>query len=385
MPLNNLVWSQSGGGLSTHAWTTAERTGAAWVGNDAAAHVTLLRNTVEEELAVGMEQRGVPREQMLDRVRHALQQWGLEQQAQQDPTTLSTGQTRRLAIAAALLTAPSSLVLDCPLDGLDTAAAHTLREVLERFEGDVTVYDRVASLISDATAKHHQLLNHNELVEAQVPPVPLPSRRTPQPGAEHLVMQDVQVSYASTTIGPINLEAKGGWVTHLAGPNGSGKTTAFLAAMGLVPYRGRVETGTMGWAPTAMDQAVTQRTVARELAVGASRDHAEVVLRWMGLERWAETHPLDVPSSVRRLVLVAAAMVRGPQTLLLDEPTVGLDGEGYRWLAEAMHRYAAGEYHLALAQHGLEVGDVETPAVLWTCHDANFAGAVSDCATVCGE
>lgn len=50
----------SGSGLSDHAWRTAERTGAAWVGNDAAAHISLLRATVAEELAFAMEQRGVP-------------------------------------------------------------------------------------------------------------------------------------------------------------------------------------------------------------------------------------------------------------------------------------------------------------------------------------
>ncbi|MFZ2272779.1 MAG: ABC transporter ATP-binding protein, partial [Corynebacterium variabile] len=52
--------------------------------------------------------------------------------------------------------------------------------------------------------------------------------------------------------------------------------------------------------------------------------------------------------------------------------TVGLDAPGHRWLARVLRGYAAGEYHRALG-----VGE-KRPAVLWTCHDAEFAAAVSD-------
>ena len=103
MPLSTFIWGDSGVGLSEHAWAHAEKTGTAWVGNEASAHISLLRNTVAEELAFPMEQRGVPRTEMQQRVEAALRLWGLEDQAEQNPATLSTGQTRRVAIAAALL------------------------------------------------------------------------------------------------------------------------------------------------------------------------------------------------------------------------------------------------------------------------------------------
>ena len=121
------------------------------------------------------------------------------------------------------------------------------------------------------------------------------------------------------------------------------------------------------------DQAVTCRTVAEELAVGAGEELATAAIDFARLGKWAGTHPLDVPAAKRRIVLVAAAMVRGADLVMLDEPTVGLDVLGYRELAELMHRYADGEYARMIGRCGSGA-----PTVLWTCHDARFAAQVSD-------
>ncbi|WP_426707176.1 ATP-binding cassette domain-containing protein [Corynebacterium auriscanis] len=447
MPITDSIWAESGTGLSEHAWNRAEAAGAAWVGNEASAHISLLRSTVIEELAVGMEQRGVPRDVMQSRIAEALHTWGLQDHAEHHPSRLSTGQTRRLAIAAALLSGADSLVLDCPLDGFDTAAVETLRRTLATFPGEVTVYDRGRSILSDAATRQLHLTSTGDLDELAAPGPVLPDagrgrlgyqaqegarelrggehsgtpkhtttpkhaatpkhtttpERTATPKRATEFGQDVQqgssaeLGYAATPertavlnargvriprgvgeVGPIDVTAFAGDVTHLEGPNGCGKTSLFLAVLGLVPFTGQIDRpeGMPGWAPTAMDTALARRTVLDELAYGVDRESAEAVLEFAGLQQWADTHPLDVPSSWRRIVLVAAAMVRAPKLVLLDEPTVGLDWQGYGHLAELMHRYADGEYHRL---RGVEcASDTPQPAVMWTCHDRDFALAVSD-------
>lgn len=366
------IWGTSGSGLSEHAWAAAEASGAAWVGNDAAAHITLLRPTVREELAFGMEQQGVPREVMASRIDDAVDLWGLGEIIDRDPSRLSTGQTRRVAVAAALLRDPGALVLDCPTDGLDAAAVETLVGTLGRFTGDVTVYDRVATPLA-ALADEQFALVDGALTPAPAPGPELPEMTPASPGRP-VLDAGFTATNGSFTL-DATLVARAGQVTHLAGPNGSGKTTLMLAVLGLLPHTGRLvapSSPTPGWAPTGMDAAFSKRSVFRELMVGTDAAHARAALEWVGLEQWADVHPLDVPSAARRMVAVAAALVRGPELLLVDEPTVGLDAPGHGWLARVLQGYAAGEYHRALG-----AGE-KRPAVLWTCHDAEFAAAVSD-------
>ncbi|MEL4152187.1 ATP-binding cassette domain-containing protein, partial [Corynebacterium bovis] len=276
MPVVRFVWGTSGSGLSDHAWRTAERTGAAWVGNDAAAHISLLRATVAEELAFAMEQRGVPGEEMRRRVDAALTEWDLRGVAGDDPVTLSTGQTRRVAVAQALLAAPGALVLDCPLDGFDADAVRTLRRVLAGVPGPVTVYDRVRTPLADDAAEELELRPDGTLVAARAPEAVVPAAVLPEKGpvagtaevsaagtaggpvagtegipaaSPVLEAREVSVRHGSFRLGPVSLAARGGEVTHLAGPNGAGKTTLMLAVLGLLPHAGRITAPVAGWAP----------------------------------------------------------------------------------------------------------------------------------------
>lgn len=375
------IWGNSGAGLSEHAWNMAQRTGAPWVGNDASAHISLLRPTVREELAFGMEQQGIPRKEMESRISDAMDLWDLRDIAEQKPWTLSTGQTRRVAIAAALLRSssstgnPRSLILDCPIDGLDHTAVETLRSTLADLHGEVTVYDRVRTALAEDMGEQFQL------VEGDLTPRVAPAPELPEISSafcgETVLHCDLSATNGDFTL-RASLSAYAGQVTHLAGPNGSGKTTLMLAILGLIPTEGTVKAPISGWAPTAMDAAFSQRTVIKELTVGTDAAHAEAALRWVGLEKWRDIHPLDVPSSPRRMIAVAAALARGPELLLVDEPTVGLDGPGHAWLGRVLRGYAAGDYHRAIDIPGVR------PAVLWTCHNAEFADVISDSDIVLG-
>lgn len=356
MPITRFIWADSGAGLSERAWQLAESTGAAWVGNNANAHMSLMRSTVRDELAVAMEQRGVARAEMADAVDAALDQWGLRAHAEQDPVTLSTGQTRRVAIATALLASPDRLVLDCPCDGLDAEAVELLRIVLSRFPGEVVVFDRIHNVLADA-AEVCEHLDGRQIdpprIEQDIEPAEM-SR-----GGMAFEARDVLIPRGDITVGPWNIAAREGSITHIAGSNGSGKTSLFLAALGLLDYRGSITDTTYGWCPTDMDSAITRRTVREELSVGVGEERVREMLEFAELTDVAEVHPLDLPSARRRILLVAVAMVRRPKVVLLDEPTVGLDAPGAAQLVRLMRRNVA-----------------QGSTIVWTCHDPAFAAVV---------
>ena len=86
---------------------------------------------VEDDVAFGLENLGVLREEMRERVARALRAVGLEGYERREPHTLSGGEKQRVALAGLLAVEPEILVLDEPTSMLDAAGR---REVLERLE-----------------------------------------------------------------------------------------------------------------------------------------------------------------------------------------------------------------------------------------------------------
>jgi len=78
-----------------------------------------MRYTVCEEVAFGLENLGVPRAEMPERIDRALGQVGLADLRERSPYTLSGGQQQRLALASVLVMNPSILILDEPTAMLD--------------------------------------------------------------------------------------------------------------------------------------------------------------------------------------------------------------------------------------------------------------------------
>jgi energy-coupling factor transport system ATP-binding protein len=98
--------------------------------DDPAAQRSGARRTVREEVAFGLECRGVPTGPMAQRVDEALATMGLTPLAARDPDTLSGGQTTRLALASAWVQGPRLLLLDEADAALDAAGRARLRWLL---------------------------------------------------------------------------------------------------------------------------------------------------------------------------------------------------------------------------------------------------------------
>ncbi|AGS69266.1 ABC transporter ATP-binding protein [Streptomyces collinus] len=105
------------------------------VGQDPLAH--FVTDTVEEELAYGMESLGLAPAVMRRRVEETLDLLGLADLRDRPIATLSGGQRQRVAIGSVLTPHPRVLVLDEPTSALDPAAAEEVLAVLQRLVHDL--------------------------------------------------------------------------------------------------------------------------------------------------------------------------------------------------------------------------------------------------------
>ncbi|WP_344178487.1 ABC transporter ATP-binding protein, partial [Streptomyces albidochromogenes] len=105
------------------------------VGQDPLAH--FVTDTVEDELAYGMESLGLAPAVMRRRVEETLDLLGLAELRDRPIATLSGGQRQRVAIGSVLTPHPKVLVLDEPTSALDPAAAEEVLAVLQRLVHDL--------------------------------------------------------------------------------------------------------------------------------------------------------------------------------------------------------------------------------------------------------
>ncbi|MFD9691229.1 ABC transporter ATP-binding protein [Kitasatospora sp. NPDC059146] len=105
------------------------------VGQDPAAH--FVTDTVEDELAYGMESLGLPGDVMRRRVEETLDLLGLADLRDRALGSLSGGQQQRVAIGSVLTVHPRVLVLDEPTSALDPGAAEEVLAVLQRLVHDL--------------------------------------------------------------------------------------------------------------------------------------------------------------------------------------------------------------------------------------------------------
>ncbi|MFF7315098.1 ATP-binding cassette domain-containing protein [Streptomyces sp. NPDC008137] len=105
------------------------------VGQDPLAH--FVTDTVEDELAYGMESLGLAPDVMRRRVEETLDLLGLADLRGRPIATLSGGQRQRVAIGSVLTPHPGVLVLDEPTSALDPAAAEEVLAVLQRLVHDL--------------------------------------------------------------------------------------------------------------------------------------------------------------------------------------------------------------------------------------------------------
>ncbi len=150
-----------------------------------------------------------------------------------------------------------------------------------------------------------------------------------------LLLRSPRAALATRSIGPITLRIDTG-ITAVVGASGSGKTLLLLALAGLLPRAiigGRAlvdrpigmvfESGALDDGSSALDNVVD---VAVAAGIADPLGCARNLLSRLGIDEPAqERSPRGLSGGQRKRVGLARALVLRPRTLLLDDPTAGLD------------------------------------------------------------
>lgn len=161
----------------------------------------------------------------------------------------------------------------------------------------------------------------------------------------------------------LDLDLARGDITVVLGRNGAGKTTLLRALARLIgPRRGRIEgTATVAYVPqdpgTLLFAPTVRAEVAETLRLLGRPDPLAVerVLEMLHLAPVADRHPRSLAGGERQRVALAAVAVAGPDVLLLDEPTRGMDAASRDALEAAMREQTAGGGAVVLATHDVEL------------------------------
>ncbi len=119
---------------------------------------------VEDDVAFGMENLGVSREEMQVRVREAIRAVGLAGYERREPHTLSGGEKQRVALAGLLALEPEILLLDEPTSMLDAAGRRDVMGRIGTLRGDRTILHVTHHLGELLDADRILVLNGGKLV-----------------------------------------------------------------------------------------------------------------------------------------------------------------------------------------------------------------------------
>jgi ABC-type transport system involved in cytochrome c biogenesis ATPase subunit len=274
---------------------------------------------------------------------------GLRPLAEQPVATLSSGQARRVALAACTGSPRPLLLLDEPAEGLDAAGRGLLLELVRGHarRGAVVAADHSGTLAEAAT--HVVDLGPAEAEAA--PTLPATGDRA------ILNVPACSLPFVPHPLPALDLPAG---LHAVAGANGSGKSTLLRAVAGLAKgCAARIEgepaqpgVNVRLLLPHAKD-ALRHETVAAELG-----GHAEDAEAW-GIADLLGRHPLSLSGGQAQRVALAKAFLPAP-VHLLDEPEAHLDADGRRRLWRAIAERVAAGACVVVATHD--------PALLGASH-----------------
>ncbi|WP_251553902.1 energy-coupling factor ABC transporter ATP-binding protein [Neobacillus muris] len=127
--------------------------------------------TVQDDVAFGLENMGIPREEMVERVKDALKKVKMDAFLDQEPHHLSGGQKQRVAIAGVLALRPSIIILDEATSMLDPRGREEVLETVRALKDEklLTVISITHDLEEAAKADRMIVMNKGEVYREGTP------------------------------------------------------------------------------------------------------------------------------------------------------------------------------------------------------------------------
>ena len=352
--------------------------------------------TVGSRLEAAYQAAGDDTEERRQLQQHIYELFGLEQMLDKYVILLSSGELRKLVIASSIFSQPRLLIIDNPYIGLDKEAREQLTNLLQILS---TEHGIQIMLVVNRTKDIPEFVSHvvevsnmtvglkmtrSEFMAQQQPdcaPANIPDNwrqmieEMPYKEEEEYYAQRVvymvSIRYGERTIlKDLDWQVMNGEYWALTGRNGSGKSTLLSLVCADNPQsyacditlfdktRGSGESiwdikKHIGYVSPEMHRAFRSNvTVERIVASGFSNAVSLYVkpdpqnhgtcLKWMsifGIEQLADKSFLKLSSGEQRLVLLARAMVKDPELLILDEPLHGLDEPNRRHVKQVIEAF----------------------------------------------
>lgn len=312
----------------------------------------LFNATVEDEVAFGPRNLGLPADEVADRVARALRASRCAHLRGRAVRNLSAGEQQRVAIAASLAMRPSVLILDEPSANLDEAGTRSVVEALAELQRDygvtvLVIEHRLAPFMEDAERlvwlEGGQIVDDGvpeEVLERRMGSVLGPGAPGPDDGSPLVSLKGITAGYnGRAVLRDCTMTLREGEFGALVGPNGAGKSTLARVVAGVLkPRKGRVDwhrgrgrrlrVGLLRQNP--LHQLVCEsveeeiRFGPRNLGVEQDENVTALLTRADLVDlRARSTQALSVGEQ-QRTVLAATLSLR-PDLLVLDEPTIGQD------------------------------------------------------------
>ena len=364
----------------------------------------LVATIVEEDVAFGPENLGVPQKELRGRVNGALAAVNMSEFARSSPHKLSGGQKQRIAIAGVLAMQPDIMIMDEPTAMLDPMGRREVINTVMRLnrQEHITVV-LITHFMEEAALAERLIIMHEgkiamegkpRMVLSQIEALKDLSLEAPEAaymayslnkagcfickgaggGNMAIIIKELNYIYSPGTpferaaLKNINLTINDGEYIGLIGHTGSGKSTLIQHFNGLLKPSGgslsvqgielsagkpdliklRSKVGLVFQYP---EYQLFEESVAKDIAFGPKNlglSEAEAAARvseamaLVGLPpEMGEKSPFELSGGQKRRAAVAGVIAMRPEVLVLDEPIAGLDPKGRREMLELIDGYRA--------------------------------------------